>query len=415
MPCNKIMVYNKLKLIFIIILPFGVGYLLSFFLRNTNAILAPELTLTFSLNATEIGFLTSIFFFAGAAQYIPLAILLDKYGPKNIYIGEIILAIIGCIITTYADSYLMLVIGRAFLGLGIGSCLTTALKSVTIWFPSQFWATANGMILFSGSIGAILSTKPLQLFMNFYEWRDLFFIGFIICLILLSFVILSMPNKKSENQSNDESNFYVYMQIIKNKNFYTLAPVSALGLASFFTIQGLWANGWMADVAGLSQEEIGLRLLIVAIAMSFGTLGNGALVDYLSKKGFNRAKYLATGLMMLFIVQIFFALNIDTDGYWQWVILGLTGNIGVLVHPILNKTYPPGYSARSISTIAVSTFLLVFIIQFGIGYILDIWGPNESGAYPVVAYNSAFGMLIIIEIIFFGWTLLNIRRLKINF
>ena len=174
------MVYNKLKLIFIIILPFGVGYLLSFFLRNTNAILAPELTLTFSLNATEIGFLTSIFFFAGAAQYIPLAILLDKYGPKRIYIGEIILAIIGCIITTYADSYLMLVIGRAFLGLGIGSCLTTALKSVTIWFPSQFWATANGMILFSGSIGAILSTKPLQIFMNFYEWRDLFFIGFIV-------------------------------------------------------------------------------------------------------------------------------------------------------------------------------------------------------------------------------------------
>ena len=224
-----------------------------------------------------------------------------------------------------------------------------------------------------------------------------------------------MPDKKSENQSNGESNFFVYMQIIKNKNFYTLAPVSAIGLASFFTIQGLWANGWMADVAGLSQEEVGLRLLIVAIAMSFGTLGNGALVDYLSKRGFNRAKYLATGLMMLFIVQIFFALNIDTDGYWQWVILGLTGNIGVLVHPILNKTYPSGYSARSISTIAVSTFLLVFIIQFGIGYVLDIWGPDEFGAYPVVAYNYAFGMLIIIEILFFSWMLLNIRRLKINF
>ena len=60
-------------------------------------------------------------------------------------------------------------------------------------------------------------------------------------------------------------------------------------------------------------------------------------------------------------------------------------------------------------------FLLVFIIQFGIGYILDLWGPDESGAYPVVAYNYAFGMLIIIEILFFSWMLLNIRRLKINF
>jgi MFS family permease len=289
----------------------------------------------------------------------------------------------------------MLVIGRAFLGFGIGSCLTTALKSVTIWFPSQFWATANGMILFSGSIGAILSTKPLQIFMTTYHWRDLFLIGFIICFLLLILVIFLMPEKKPEVQSDRESNFYVYMQIIKNKNFYTLAPVSALGLASFFSIQGLWANGWMSDVAGLTQEEIGIRLLIVAIAMSFGTLGNGALVDYLSKRGFNRAKYL--------------------DGYWQWVILGLTGNIGVLVHPILNKTYPPGYSARSISTIAVSTFLMVFLIQFSIGFILDIWGPNDLGSYPKVAYNYAFGMLVIIEVIFFSWMLVNIRKLKINF
>lgn len=415
MPCNKIMVYNKMKLIFLIIIPFGVGYMLSFFLRNTNAILAPELSATFSLNATEIGFLTSIFFFSGAIQYIPLAILLDKFGPKKIFIWEILLAIAGCLLTSYADSYIMLVIGRAFLGFGIGSCLTTALKSVTIWFPSQFWATANGMILFSGSIGAILSTKPLQIFMTTYHWRDLFLIGFIICFLLLILVIFLMPEKKIEVQSDKESNFYVYMQIIKNKNFYTLAPVSALGLASFFSIQGLWANGWMSDVAGLTQEQIGIRLLIVAIAMSFGTLGNGALVDYLSKRGFNRAKYLAIGLLALFLIQISFALNIDTDGYWQWAILGLTGNIGVLVHPILNKTYPPGYSARSISTIAVSTFLMVFLIQFSIGFILDIWGPNDLGSYPKVAYNYAFGMLVIIEVIFFSWMLVNIRKLKINF
>ena len=126
--------YNKSKLIPLIIFPFGIGYLLSFFLRNTNAILAPELSIAFNLNATEIGFLTSVFFFSGAIQYIPLAILLDKYGPKKIFIGEIILAILGCLLTSYAENFTMLVIGRALLGFGIGSCLTTAFKSVTVWF-----------------------------------------------------------------------------------------------------------------------------------------------------------------------------------------------------------------------------------------------------------------------------------------
>tara|TARA_B110000305_G_scaffold87142_1_gene98192 strand:+ start:55562 stop:56791 length:1230 start_codon:yes stop_codon:yes gene_type:complete len=406
--------YKKSKLIALIIFPFGIGYLLSFFLRNTNAILAPELSITFNLNATEIGFLTSVFFFSGAVQYIPLAILLDKYGPKKIFIGEIILAIFGCLLTSYAENFTMLVIGRALLGFGIGSCLTTAFKSVTVWFPNDFWATANGMILFSGALGAILSTKPLQYFLLQNQWRELFFIGFIVSIILLIFVIFFMPDNTEKSLTQNQSNAYVYKQIITNKIFYTIAPVSALGLASFFSIQGLWANGWMSDVANLSQTEVGNRLLAMAIAMSIGTIGNGAIVDQLAKRGINRAKYLSIGLFLLFFSHFSLAINIDPQAYWPWIIMGLTGNIGVLVHPILNRTYPPGYAARSISTIAVSTFLMVFLIQFGIGFILDIWGPNEIGNYPKIAYNYAFGILVVLEVLLLSWMLMNIKKLDIN-
>ena len=406
--------YNKSKLIPLIIFPFGIGYLLSFFLRNTNAILAPELSIAFNLYATEIGFLTSVFFFSGAIQYIPLAILLDKYGPKKIFIGEIILAILGCLLTSYAENFTMLVIGRALLGFGIGSCLTTAFKSVTVWFSSDFWATANGMILFSGALGAILSTKPLQYFLLQNHWRELFLIGFIVSTILLIFVIFLMPNNIEKSQTQNQSNVYVYKQIITNKIFYTIAPASALGLASFFSIQGLWSNGWMSDVANLSQAEIGNRLLAMAIAMSIGTISNGAIVDQLAKRGINRAKYLAIGLFLLFFSHFSLATNIDPQAYWPWIIMGLTGNIGVLVHPILNRTYPPGYAARSISTIAVSTFLMVFLIQFGIGFILDIWGPNEIGNYPKIAYNYAFGILVTFEVLLLLWMLINIKKLDIN-
>ncbi len=408
------MYYNKSKLIPLIIFPFGIGYLLSFFLRNTNAILAPELSIAFNLNATEIGFLTSVFFFSGAIQYIPLAILLDKYGPKKIFIGEIILAILGCLLTSYAENFTMLVIGRALLGFGIGSCLTTAFKSVTVWFSNDFWATANGMILFSGALGAILSTKPLQYFLLQNHWRDLFLIGCIVSTILLIFVIFLMPNNTEKSQTQNQSNVYVYKQIITNKIFYTIAPASALGLASFFSIQGLWSNGWMSDVANLSQAEIGNRLLAMAIAMSIGTISNGAIVDQLAKRGINRAKYLAIGLFLLFFSHFSLATNIDPQAYWPWIIMGLTGNIGVLVHPILNRTYPPGYAARSISTIAVSTFLMVFLIQFGIGFILDIWGPNEIGNYPKIAYNYAFGILVTFEVLLLLWMLINIKKLDIN-
>ena len=57
---------------------------------------------------------------------------------------------------------------------------------------------------------------------------------------------------------------------------------------------------------------------------------------------------------------------------------------------------------------------MVFLIQFGIGFILDIWGPNEIGNYPKIAYNYAFGILVVLEVLLLSWMLMNIKKLDIN-
>lgn len=382
-----------MRRILVVVAPFGVGYFLSFLFRNTNAVLAPELTRAFDLDASDLGVLTAVFFGVAALQYVPLALLLDRFGPRRLFIGQALITVVACLMTAWAESFAELVIARGLLGLGVAACLTTALKAITVWFPRDRLATGNGMILFAGALGAVTSTRPLQLFLATYDWRDMFLVAAVVSFGLAVFVALVMPERNSPRVDDGRSSFAVYRIILSHPVFWRVSPAAALGLASFFAIQGLWANGWMSDVAGLDQTAIGQRLLAMALAMVAGTLINGALMDALARRGVDRSAYLAVGLAGLVLAVFALAAKLDPLGYWPWLLMGFTGNIGALVHPILNRIYPVHYAARSISTIAVLTFTLVFVVQSGIGFILDLWGVQPDGRYPQIAYDWAFGIL----------------------
>lgn len=400
------------RLLALVIVPFGLGYFLSFFFRNTNAVLAPELMRSFDLDASKIGILTSAFFLTAALQYVPLALLLDRFGPRRIFIGQILITAFACIISARAETFAMLVVGRALLGFGVAASLTTAFKAVTVWFPRDRFATGNGLVLFAGGLGALASTRPLQLFLEVYDWRDMFWVAAIGCAVLAVIVIFIMPERNSPPSGDQRSSAAVYREILTHPVFWRVAPSAAFGLAGFFAIQGLWANGWMSDVAGLDQAAIGRRLLAVALAMSVGTISHGAIVDALARRGVDRSAYLAAGLSALLFAKFSLAIGLDPQAYWPWVLMGFTGNIGALVHPILLRIYPAHYAARSISTIAVLTFALVFVIQGGIGFILDLWGAGADGTYPRAAYGWGLGLLVFAEAIFLASMIASLKRLR---
>ena len=64
--------------------PFALGYFLSFFFRNVNAIISKDLAGEFALTPADLGFLTSMYLLAFAAFQLPLGVLLDRYGPRRV-------------------------------------------------------------------------------------------------------------------------------------------------------------------------------------------------------------------------------------------------------------------------------------------------------------------------------------------
>ena len=103
----------------LVFLPFAAGYHLSYLFRVINAVIAKPLVLDITLDATQLGFITSIYFLAFAAVQLPLGAALDRFGPQRVQGTLLLLAALGAAIFAIAPSLPGLLIGRGFIGLGV--------------------------------------------------------------------------------------------------------------------------------------------------------------------------------------------------------------------------------------------------------------------------------------------------------
>ena len=48
-------------------------------------------------------------------------------------------------------------------------------------------------------------------------------------------------------------------------------------------------------------------------------------------------------------------------------------------------------------------FLLVFVIQWGIGAIIDLWPVSDGGRYDPAGHRAAFIVMLVLQVIAYLW------------
>ena len=175
---------------FVVFFVFLVAYFLSYFLRSTNAVIADDLTRDLSLSASQLGFMTSLFFATFAAAQLPLGSALDKFGARWVTPLLMLASVLGCVLFGLAQSFAVLAAARALIGLGTAANLMGALKSFSGWFREGRFATVSSLYLALGSTGALLAATPLAVLAEQFGWRNVFFGGGVATLLSAAAVMI---------------------------------------------------------------------------------------------------------------------------------------------------------------------------------------------------------------------------------
>ena len=400
-----------------IYLPLALGYFISYFFRNANAIIEQSLVRELGLSASSLGLLTSAYFISFAAFQLPLGLLLDRYGTRRTESTLLVFAALGAIVFASSDALIGLVIGRLFIGLGVSACLMGAFKAYLVWFPSERLPLINGLQMVAGGLGALSATTPLQFALGHTDWRGIFVILGIVTLAAAAFLFTVHPEKPQTLQKSAtlREQLEGLGSIFLSRALWKIAPFTVLTQATQLAVLGLWAKPWLRDVAGLEPEVAANILFWMMVSMTTGFLTLGVVAERITSTGWVSPMTLGVGLMTVFVaVQLPIVLEWTAMPLLLLVLYSFFSSSGILPFSALPQQFPKHLAGRVITLLNVMVFSGAFAIQWGIGMIIDLWPTTASGNYSPLGYQAAFGVLLLLQGLGLAWYLLSARILPQN-
>ncbi len=150
------------------------SFVLSFVHRTAPAAIAAELTQAFAINSTVLGTLAATYFYVYTVLQIPVGVLADTLGPRQLLTWGSFVAAAGSFLFALAPTWEIAAVGRTLVGVGVSVAFLAVLKVSAVWFAENRFATLNGITLFSGNMGAVLAGAPLAWLVTFASWRSVF-------------------------------------------------------------------------------------------------------------------------------------------------------------------------------------------------------------------------------------------------
>ena len=376
-------------------LPFVAVYYLAFLFRNINATIAGSLTAEFGLAAGDLGLLTSVYYLTFAAAQIPVGILLDRCGPRRVQSVVLCAAALGAALFAISDNYLLLLSGRALIGLGVAAALTAGMKALVVWFPRERVPLLNGVMVTLGAMGALTATLPADFLIGSIGWRGFFELLAIVSAGCALVVYLVVPEAPAVTLEGEPANGL--RTIYADPRFWRLAPLSATCIGTAWALQGLWAAPWLSDVEGLDRAGLLRYLFVMAIALSLGALLLGITADRLLRHGIGRRTLLGLVAGVFIVAQLTLILRLPVPSYLPWAVIAGAGAMTVLSYAILAEYFPKQLAGRANAALNVFHIGGAFALQYLTGMVLQLWTPME-GHYPEVAYQAAFALNVLFQI-----------------
>lgn len=372
---------------------FALGYMVASFLRSANAVISPDLMREMTLNADQLGTMTSLYYISFSLMQLPLGAALDRYGSRLIIPLLMIPTMIGCILFATATSFWPLVIGRTLIGLGTAGGLMGAVKTFGHWVPSNRLATMTSIMVAIGACGGLLSTTPMAYVAHTFGWRSVFVYSMpIVLLIAIIIRVFAHDAPPSTTIVPSQGNpFAGYRKIYSLRDFWHMAPLYFSMLGTMLAVQTLWAGPFLYDIANYTSAQTGVLLLVLGAGAVAGYAVSGYLAD---RFGVTTIVVLSQSIMLTTLC--YFVVVPTWTAPWLltiiYAIFGFGASFNVIMLPQARRMFDHDLSGRVATALNVFGFVGAWVVQWVMGLAINAVGRDASGHYQALGYQWAFSI-----------------------
>lgn len=388
----------------LVFLAFAFAYFLSALVRAITATLAPTLTSEFALTARDLGLLAGGYFIGFAATQLPLGKWLDRHGPKKVILAFLLAAVAGCAAFSLATNFSALLAARVLCGVGVSACLMAPLTGYRRWLEPAAQLRANSWMLMTGSLGMLASTLPVQWLMPLVGWRALFWGLAVLMAVAMLLIAWRVPRWEAPTPDATAGGSS-YAEVWANPYFRRMVPIGFFSYGGMVAVQTLWAAPWMVRVAGYTPAESAAGLFVINLSMLATFWSWGMVTPVMARKGIATERVIAWGLPSSFVVLAAVLLAGPSAGAAALALFCVSTTFVSLAQPAVGMAFPAALAGRALSAYNLVIFLGVFVVQWGIGLLVD--GFAALGWSQLAAFRGAFGVFLACSIVSYAWFLMG--------
>jgi predicted MFS family arabinose efflux permease len=397
---------GKASTIFLVL---AFAYFLSTLIRAITATLAPTLVEELGLNASQLGLLAGGYFLGFASTQLPLGAWLDRYGPKRLEIGFLLVAVTACMAFSMANSFVTLLLARVLCGVGVSACLMAPLTGYRRWYAPANQMRASSWMLMVGALGMVASTLPVQWLLPLIGWRSIFVmlaIGVALAMVLIGWQLPAWQQRPASAKCGGTNSLMEsYAGVWRHPFFRRMAPLGMINYGGLVAMQTLWAAPWMVKVAGYSPAEAANGLFWINISMLLAYWLWGLANPWLAGKGYSAEKLIAgivplsLGLLLLLVVA---GPSLGTASTLVWVLFCVSSTVCGMAQPAVGMAFETDLAGRALSAYNLLIFSGVFIVQWCVGLVVDAlrtWGAGQALAYQGAV--GVYGLCSLLSYLYF--------------
>ena len=391
-----------------VILPFALGYLISYLFRTVNSVIAPDLIAELHLDAAGLGLVTSAYLYAFTLFQLPLGLLLDRYGPRRVNAALLAIAALGSLLFALGGSATSLALARGIIGVGLSGGLMAAFKANALWLPPARVPLANSVVVAFGGLGVFAATAPSDWMATNFGWRSLFLVLAAVTLVAAALIFQLAPHGSGATVDGAKKRSWLAQlrdigPILATPTFWRIAPMVAFVTGGFIAIQSLWTARWLNDVRHLDRGGVADNLMVMAVAFSAGSLLTGLIADWAGRRGIGLKVVMLGCFVVLAAAEIGLVIDVPVPAWLLVAALGLAGSGANLAYVTLGAAFGPTMAGRAQTSLNLLLFLAAALIQSGIGWALDLLDAAAIGAGAETRYALILGLLVAVQALSVTW------------
>jgi len=346
----------------------------NFTLLNCINPLVSQLMHDFSISATQMGILSSMYFYGICITVIPAGLLLDHISSiKSILLCSMVVHILSIFGFAFSHSFFMAGFFRFLLGIAGGFAGLSCIYFASKWLPAKQMAFANGFILALGMFGGMLAQTPTELLSQHFGWRYTLVIFSIIGILIFAIiwlVVIDPPQKQKVRKDKNDFLKNIYYVVANKKNWLAGLYITSINLP-IFVLGTLWGSLYLTQAHSFSIKQASSIISMLFLGILIGS----PLIGFLSDKFRRRLipMKLASVFILIIILSIIYLKNISfVDEMVLFFLLGLFSGAQTISYALITEINITPVIAKAISIALFLGMTSGFIFQPLFGWLIDL-------------------------------------------